>query len=94
MQAAGSNNINSVRMNYNNSNPSIEEIDAQLAATTASIDDIIDEETQMDSNGDADATATADMEEIPPLPQAGAVPEVLAEAQAFTPQDEQRGWTL
>ena len=62
-------------MNYNNKNhSSIEEIDAQLAANTASIDDILDEETHLDKNGDVGATATADMEG----------------AQAFTPQDEQR----
>ena len=83
-------------MNYNGTtNPSIEEIDAQLAANTASIDDILDEETtNLDNNADdanAAAAAAADnMEEMPPLPQVGAAPEVLAEAQAFTPQDEQR----
>ena len=88
---ASSSNINNVRMNCNNNNhSSIEEIDAQLAANTASVDDILDEETHLDNNGDVDATATADMEGVPPLSHAGAVPEVLAEAQAFTPQDEQR----
>ena len=86
MQAASSNNIN-LSMSYNipTNNASIEEIDAQLAANTASIDVILDEETHIDNNG-----TPAGMEEMPPLPQAAAAPEVLAEAQAFTPQDEQR----
>mmetsp|Transcript_13871 Transcript_13871/g.39865 ORF Transcript_13871/g.39865 Transcript_13871/m.39865 type:complete len:609 (-) Transcript_13871:42-1868(-) len=74
-----------------NHNPSIEEIDAQLAATSTSIDDILDVETHNNGNGNAAVEVDVDVEaEMPPLPQAEPAPEILAEAAAFTPQDEQR----
>jgi len=84
----------------NTSNPSIEEIDAQLAATTGSFEDILDEEADRgidanpsttNNNGDA-ADDDGDDDAMPPLPglAGAAVPEVLAEARAFTLQDEQR----
>ena len=76
-------------MNNYQDPPSIEEIDAQLAATSATMDGIFDEETHGDHGTEDDGGVHIETE-MPPLPQTEPAPEALAEVPAFTPQDEQR----